>query len=175
MSTPTETETARPYSEWTTAELIAAFEAGPRKLREAISGLSETELRAHPRPGKWSIKQVVVHLVDAELMASARIRQAYAEPGSTFSFYNQDIWTDVLGYQELDAAAFENAVRLFEALRLTTAPIFRAAHDDDWSKAGYHPEHGNMTLHDLLRTYAVHSERHIEQIHESRALLGKPL
>lgn len=174
MSTHAQTTTTRPYSEWTNAELIAAFEAGPRKLREAISNLSEAELRAHPRPGKWSIKQIAVHLADAELMAAARIRQVYAEPGSTFSFYNQDIWTDVLGYQELDAAAFENALCLFEYLRATTLRIFRAANDDDWNKGGYHPEHGNMTLRDLLKTYAVHSERHIEQIHESRALLGKP-
>ena len=174
MNINTETPAARPYSEWTTGELIAAFEAGPRKLRAALSNLTETDLRAHPRPGKWSIKQIAVHLTDAELMASARIRQTYAEPGSTFSFYDQDVWTEALAYQELDHDAFENALRLFEFLRATTLRIFRAAQEDDWKKAGYHPEHGNMTLLDLLKIYAVHSERHVAQIRESRALLGAP-
>lgn len=163
------------YQDLGTDLLLAAFERGHERVVTVLKGLTLEDLKAQPRPGKWSIFQIILHLADAEIMGAARIRQAFAEPGSTFSFYDQDIWADTFDYQNQGSEALQTALQLFENLRRTGTEIFRRAKEEDWQKAGLHPEHGNTTLRNVLELYADHSERHIAQILEIRKLLGKEL
>jgi uncharacterized damage-inducible protein DinB len=133
------------------------------------------ELKAHARPGKWSIQEIVVHLSDAEVMGAARIRQAFAQPGSAVVAYDQEVWAREMAYQEFDAKSFYTALMMFDALRLATAKLFQRAESDDWGKSVVHPEWGGITLRQLLELYADHSERHIGQILNLRELLNKKL
>jgi hypothetical protein len=47
--------------------LIEQYLLGPEILRRAISGMSDEQLDATPIPGKWSTRDVVMHLVDLTL------------------------------------------------------------------------------------------------------------
>jgi uncharacterized damage-inducible protein DinB len=163
------------YAAYDAYVLIAAFEAGPERLREAIEGLSDEELTARPRLGKWSIKEIVPHVTDSEVQATFRIRMALAQQGVVWPIYDQDIWAKEHAYQSQSPAAFENSLRLFEALRAVTVPLLRRATAEDWRKHGVHPEFGPMTLRNLLELYADHSERHISQILLMRTMIGRPL
>lgn len=163
------------YAPLTTAELLHAFDAGPPRLPQVITGLTEQDLKAHAKPGKWSIQEIVLHLADAEIMGAARIRQAYAQPGCAFAVYDQAVWARMLGYQSRDGAALQTALKLFEYLRRASSAIFHQARNGDWQKTGNHPEFGPLTLRQLLELYADHSERHLAQILDLRALLGKGL
>ena len=170
-------ETAFPdvYRDISTEKLISVYEHGPQRLQQAIDGLSCEEMLAEARPGKWSVQEIVLHLADAEIMGSTRIRQCYAQPGCTFIMYDQNIWANILDYRHLDKPATEQAVQLFSSLRSANAALFRRCNDLDWRKTGYHLEQGYLTLRNLLELYADHSERHIGQILQIRDLLGKPL
>jgi len=163
------------YSKLTTEELLQAYAAGPERIRRVLAGLMDADLIARPRPGKWSIQEIAAHVTDSELIGAGRIRLTYAQPGGNLAFYNQDVWCQALGYQNFDSAGLDVILQLFEALRATTARIFRAANEEDWRKTGVHREFGHVTLRHLLELYADHSERHLEQILQIRELLGKPL
>ena len=132
------------YSGIETKKLIEIYTLAPERLNTLIKGLSVKELQARPKPGKWSIQEIAIHLADAEIMGAARIRQAYAEPGSQFAVYDQDIWTGVFNYQGFDSKAFYSAIMMFDSLRLNTSKIFYRAKESDWPKAGWHhiPEMG---------------------------------
>jgi uncharacterized damage-inducible protein DinB len=163
------------YSKMAGEDLLSAFSAAPSRLNHVLKDLTVHDLRAQPRPGKWSIQQITMHLADAEIMGAARIRQAFAEPGKRFAVYEQDIWAVAFDYQQAEQKTFYSAIMLFDALRLATAKILQRAGQQDWNKFGVHPEWGELTLRQLLELYADHGERHIAQILELRALLGKPL
>lgn len=164
------------YSFYTTEQLLSAFAAGPARMRRALGGLTEEELRARPRgPAKWSIHEIVIHTADSELQGAFRIRKVWAEPASQLPFYDQEAWVSAIGYRRLDAAARERALHLLADLREHTLPLFRQAAAEDWAKWGTHYEYGPVTLRNLLELYADHVERHVEQILESRALLRRPL
>ncbi len=163
------------YAKLKTPELLEAYAAGPQRLRRVLEGLTEADLRAHPRPGKWSIKEIALHILDSEIIGAGRIRQAYAQPGSTFPACNQDLWTKVFDHQNCDRGDFEKSLQLFDMLRAVTTRLFRKATEKEWRQTGRHTEWGELTLRQLLELYADHSERHIEQILLIRELLGKPL
>lgn len=163
------------YSRIETDELIRVYAAAPERLKKVVEDLSVKELQAHPKSGKWSIQEIVVHLSDAEIMGAARIRQTFAEPGSTFAVYDQAVWAQQFDYQNFDTKSFYSAMMLFDALRLTTTKIFKRAKETDWQKSGIHPEWGDMTLRQLLELYADHGERHIAQILELRKLQNNTL
>lgn len=163
------------YNAISTSQLLEVFSAAPERLRKAIEGLTDDDLTAQPRPGKWSIKQIVFHLADSDTIGFVRIKLAFAQPGSAFPLYNQDSWVQTFDYQHKEQSTMENAIRLMEILRFFTGSIFRQANGADWIKTGTHPEFGEMTLRNLLELYADHGERHIEQILDMRKLLGKEI
>ncbi len=163
------------YAQIKTDKLLEVFDQGPARLRNVLVDLTHEHLKAKPRPGKWSIQEIVMHVADSEIMGAARIRQTYTQPGSSFAVYDQDVWANHLGYQGQDNSAVQNALKLFESLRSTTSVIFHHARVEDWGKIGVHAEHGEITLRNLLELYADHSERHIEQILYIRSLIDKTM
>lgn len=163
------------YADFDLESLLVAYERGPRRLREALRGLSGASLRAEAQPGKWSIMNVALHLADSELVGAVRIRQVLGGAGPRLPAYDQDRWSRDLSYDAADANRLGRTLDLFEVLRATTFSLLQAARPDDWSRTGEHPEHGRITLRNLLELYADHSERHVEQIVERRRILGSPI
>ena len=163
------------YAAVPTARLIEAYAAGPARLRTALAGLDPFAWTAKPRPGKWSIREITLHMTDSELVGTGRSRLAFAQPGSGFYVYDENGWARAFDYQHADEAAVERAIALFEALRAYQLPVFAAATPAQWQQTARHPSWGSMTLRNLLELYADHSERHIGQILENRKLLGAPV
>ena len=156
-------------------DLITVYKAGPTRLGGALAGLSGEELKARPRDGKWSAQEIAIHVADAEIMAAARMRQAWAEPGAAFAVYDQDAWANGLDYRGRESKDVVAALGLFSVLRHSGTRLLESAGPRDWKKWGSHLEWGSLTVRQLLELYADHAERHIEQIARLRVLLGKPV
>lgn len=161
------------YAGTTNETLLEAFSSAPDRIRQAISDLSDEELHTHSPTRKWSIAEIVAHVVDSEIVGAMRARQVFAEPGASFPVYDQDAWADELAYASLDRSDLEQRLTLFRLLRETTGAIFWRASGEEWKRAGFHPERGEMTLRQILELYADHGERHLSQIQELREYLGK--
>jgi hypothetical protein len=163
------------YRRITTRDLIAVYKSAPTRLGGALAGLSDEELKARPREDKWSAQEIALHVADAEIMGAARMRQARAEPGSTFAVYDQNAWASELDYRGRDGRDVVAALHLFSELRRHGTRLLEAARSGDWKKWGRHGEWGTLTLRQILELYADHAERHIEQIAAIRLRLGKPI
>ncbi len=72
----------------------------PSELRHAIDGLSTESLTTPERTGKWSIRDVIQHLADSELVGGYRFRMILAHDRPTLAGYDQDLWAKRLGYAE---------------------------------------------------------------------------
>ena len=72
-------------------QVIDEFETAGEKLAKAIGGLTTQDLLWVPPPGagigRWSIQQIVLHLMDDELIWSARMKQIIAE--ANLAYLNQ--------------------------------------------------------------------------------------
>ncbi|MDQ3697764.1 MAG: DinB family protein [Gemmatimonadota bacterium] len=149
-------------------QLLALYVAGPNDLRAAVRGLSDNQLDTPQGDGQWSARELVIHLADAELHGIARMRRIIAEPGSALQPYDQDRWVRALA----TATPLELALDLFAALRRVGAEILRTASDAQRARTCLHPEHGKLSLDELLQTHALHAEHHIRQLRAFRATQG---
>jgi hypothetical protein len=163
------------YREIPTGRLLDAYEAAPERLDLALDGLDESDLHKRPFPGKWSVQEIVCHVADSETCAALRFRLALAEPGAALPAYDQDRFASGLGYGTFDGELFDATRTLFRSLRGISTRLLRSAARAAWDNTGRHREWGEVTLRQLLELYADHGERHLEQILDRRAALGKPL
>lgn len=91
-----------PYHFYSTEQLLHAYREGPGRLRASLAGLSLEEMRARPREGKWTILEIVLHVVDSDMVGAVRARFARAEPGHLLPGYNQDIFTRQLQHNQVE-------------------------------------------------------------------------
>ena len=151
-------------------ELLERFRSGPGKLERSIDGLTEDELEFRPAPGKWSIREIVIHLCDSEIVGAHRIRKVLSEDDALLVSYNQDKWANRLNYGKRNLT---NAIELFRLLRKSTAELFEDLSDSDWDRSGKHDERGPMSVFDLVKLYAEHGENHVGQIRQIRLQLSQ--
>src|SRR5579864_8835339 len=78
--------------------LLERFRRGPEVLAVVLTGVFGEETDFTTAPGKWSIRQIIAHLADAELVGAHRFRQVIAENNPTLIAFDQDAWTANLDY-----------------------------------------------------------------------------
>src|ERR1035441_641961 len=78
--------------------LLERYRRGAELLAMVLTGVFGEEEDFAIAPGKWSVRQIVAHLADAELVGAHRFRQVIAEDNPTIIAYDQDAWTRNLDY-----------------------------------------------------------------------------
>jgi hypothetical protein len=143
----------------------------PAALRRAIAGLSPDQLSQPEAPGKWSIRSIVQHLADAELVVGFRFRMVLAHDRPSLPGYDQDLWAERLRYQTAD---IEAALGDFASLRLANLRLFQGAAAADLGRVMWHSERGEESLGKMIRMTAGHDLVHLRQIARVRRAVGAP-
>lgn len=163
------------YVHYETKILLDAFTKGPERIRNAIEGLTEEELKSRLIENKWTIAEILIHLADAEIIGACRFRMIICGQKENLPVYNQAQWAIDMDYKQNAMNEIKEHLELFKKLRSTTSLLLNEIKDSGWRKTGYHPERGMITLRDILEIYADHSERHLKQILLRRKYLNKEL
>ncbi len=145
--------------------LLERFRRGPELLAVVLTGVFGEEEDFALAPGKWSVRQIVAHLADAELVGAHRMRQVIAEDNPTLMAYNQDAWTANLDYARRKP---KQSLETFRRIRAENHDLLKGLPESAFERAGTHTENGRVTLLQLLETYASHAESHARQLQEIR-------
>ena len=140
---------------------ISRYEAGPLRLRGALSLVPDGAVKWRPAPGKWSAHEIVCHCADAEVNAAARVRYLLAEKEPVIVAYDQDEWSRRFDYHALP---LDGALATVLGVRAHTTALLKLLPQEAWTKEGRHTELGRYTMEDWLRIYADHLETHARQI-----------
>ncbi len=140
---------------------LAIQAATKQTLDHLIENVSTEKLKRRLSPERWSIAEIVAHLLDGEIVAAFRIRKILSEPGSAISAYDQDKWAENLKYESVDPI---QGVKQFGVLREMNLAILRKLNDEQWERFGMHEERGRETLREMVRLYAGHDVNHLKQI-----------
>jgi hypothetical protein len=142
----------------------------PIALRKALAGLSEDQ-RAQPEAsGKWSVRHVVRHLADSELVWGYRLRMVLAAERPPLTGYDQDLWAQRLRYDE---ANVEDALDEFAVLRRSNLRLFAGASGGDFKRVGVHAERGEESVEHMIRLHAGHDLLHLRQLDRIRRAVAR--
>ncbi len=151
---------------------IDEYELGGQFLADSIAGLTEDELQKIPADGSWSIKQILVHMLDSDLVGADRMKRVIAENNPTLLAYDETAFANSLFYHEAETELVSD---LFRMNRRYIASILKRIPVSSFSRFGQHTETGQKTLEDLVRNYVDHLNHHLAFIYRKRSDLGKPL
>lgn len=145
--------------------LLERYRRGAELLAVVLTGVFGEEEDFVPAPGKWSVRQIVAHLADAEMVGAHRFRQVIAEDNPTLIAYDQDKWTANLDYARRKP---KTSLETFRRIRAENHELLKGLQEESFDRAGNHTENGRMTLRQLLEGYAGHAESHARQLQEIR-------
>ena len=152
------------------AELLERFRRGPELVAVAMTGAAGSEFDFVVAPGKWSIRQIICHMADSEMVAADRFRRVIAEENPKLIAYDQDAWAQKLDYSRRKTS---QAMESFRRLRSENHELLKELPEATFERTGQHSEHGATTLGQLLEGYAKHAEGHARQIQAARAEFKK--
>jgi hypothetical protein len=133
----------------------------PAMLRRLIQRKPAKLLARRPHPDKWSVREILSHLADDELVLAYRMRKVLEQPGGTIDGFDQTRWASVLHYEADEPA---RTIERFRGLREWNLDLFSRLSAEEWSLSGVHSERGRESLRDMARLYAGHDLNHARQI-----------
>jgi len=150
------------------AEAIAAIAAMPAKMRDAVRGLSDSQLDTPYRPGGWTVRQVVHHVGDSHINAFVRLKLALTEDNPTVKPYDEKAFAQ-LPDQRLPV---DVSLSLLDALNARWVAVLNTLSPQQFARPLYHPEIGAITIDYQVQTYGWHSRHHVAHITSLRAREG---
>src|SRR5258707_5005460 len=150
----------------TLQEELERFRRGAELLATVLTGAAGEEVDFTPAPGKWSIRQIMAHVADSELVGAHRLRLVIAEENPTLTAFDQDAWTKNLDYAKRKPT---QSLETFRRLRAENYELLKELPESTFDRAGMHTESGRRTLRSLLEGYADHAESHARQLQTIRA------
>ncbi len=149
--------------------LVRDYLAGPRLLRDAVSGMTQEQLDARPIPGRWSTHEVVCHIADYEPIYANRMKRVIAETEPIILGGDPDAFAARLAYGVREV---EEELALIELVRRQMARILQQLRPEDFQRRGIHAQRGPMTLENVLERVTDHIPHHVRFIEEKRKALG---
>jgi hypothetical protein len=146
-------------------ELLERFRRGPELLALVLTGVFGEEEDFIPSPGQWSVRQIIAHLADAEMVCAQRIRQIVAEENPTIVAFDQDAWTRNLDYARRKP---KQSLESFRRLRAENYELLKGLPETAYARTGNHSERGPITLRFQVELLAQHAESHARQMQAVR-------
>ena len=138
--------------------ILVLTETGSR-LHQLAHGIGATRIEQPAAPGKWSPREIFIHLADCEIAFAFRYRQALGEKDHTVQPFDQDLWAK--SFAAYDA---QQALQTFAMVRNWNLALIRSLTPEQLSKNVVHPERGKMVFRTLIETAAGHDINHIRQL-----------
>lgn len=145
---------------------VASLSVTPTMLRDMTRDCTGNQAATPPKPGEWSIVEVVRHLVEGDRDTFLpRLRRMLAESGPVFESRRR---------QDGDRADLATLLDAFADARSQAVALLRGLQDPGWRREGISPSRGALTVETYAHTMAEHDTEHLRQIQDVRATLGLP-
>lgn len=146
-------------SESTAGELLVTID----HWLPILLGLDDDTVRHKPSPDRWTISEVIGHLVDSACNNHQRFVRAQGVDELTFPDYDQNAWAIAGDYCRAD---WPSLVTLWHAYNQHLAQVMRRIPADKRQTLCTITPHETCTLGFLVDDYVVHLRHHLDKIKE---------
>jgi hypothetical protein len=149
------------------AETTALLARTPEVLRSLLIGLPKTWTDEPDVADGWRPRDVVGHLITGEETDWMTRTRRILEQGTSVPF---DPFERFAMLERDEGVPLDDLVERFATLRADNlAALAELVTDADLHRRGLHPSLGEVTLRELLATWAVHDLDHVSQIYAGLA------
>lgn len=149
-----------PYATYVAGQdLQRSLEQTPSRIEQVVRGWSPDAFDRSHAPGKWTARQLLVHLAQAEMVFATRLRFGVAEDGYVIQPFDQDAWMEA----EPRGDGYE-ALAVYLALRRMNLALGRSLTPAQRARTFTHPHHGAITVEWVMSFFAGHELNHLPQI-----------
>lgn len=141
----------------------------PKRMRQAVQGLTESQLDTPYRLQGWTIRQVVHHVADSHMNSYIRFKLTLTEELPTIKPYDEASWAELNDSLTLP---IEISLHLLDALHQRWVHILKATSPKVFNRSFIHPDSGETSLAKNLGIYAWHGNHHIAHITSLRDRMG---
>ena len=137
-------------------EIIDTLGAQPTKLQDLLTALPEEKGDFRYADGKWSIKELIGHLIDGERMFAYRLFRISRGDETPIEGFEQDGYIENAGS---GGRSFGDLLEEFTLLRRSTMILIKNLSDEDWGRVGI-ANAVPVSVSALIYIMAGHIEHH---------------
>jgi uncharacterized damage-inducible protein DinB len=142
--------------------VIETLLEGLSKVTELINSLTDAQLRSAYAEGKWTIKEVIQHMMDTERIFCYRALRFARNDKTNLPGFEQDDFVPYSGANDRDAKAL---LQEYSAIRHATIALFRSFSDEMLVRVGT-AANSNMSVRAAVYIVAGHEKHHMNIINE---------
>ena len=156
----------------------AAMLASTDRFRTVAGAWTPAEFERSLAPGKWTARQILIHLAQTELALGNRARMALATSNYAAQAFDQDRWMAIESGRsglsadlsaearsaKADGLSGADALHALLALVTMNRVLFAALSPADLATPFSHPEYGALTVDWIVHQLAGHQIHHLTQL-----------
>jgi uncharacterized damage-inducible protein DinB len=143
-------------------EVMARLERQPHELHERLGALSDETARFRYGKGKWSVKEVVGHVSDAERVLAYRLLRVGRGDRTPLPGFDENAY---VAASRADDRWIGHILYEFAAVREGTLHLIRSLSDADLDRSGVAND-APITVRALVHIIAGHAEHHMNVLQE---------
>ena len=143
-------------------ELIPAFEAQTRENAALLAGVGEEKAAFRYAPEKWSIKQVVGHVTDAERVFDYRLLAIARGEQQSLPGFDEN---DYMRFANFDDRPFADLLDELAAVRRATLLMLRGLSAEAWTRIGT-ANNARISVRAVAYTLAGLERHHVRVLKE---------
>ena len=134
----------------------------PADLKSLAVKLGSDKLDQAYRPGGWTARQVIHHIVDSHVNSFVRFKLALTEENPTIRPYFEDRWAEL---SDNRTAPIDMSLQILEGLHQRWTFLLNSLTNADLKRTWHHPEVGkSLPLTYWIGLYAWHGKHHLEHV-----------
>lgn len=127
-----------------------------------VRGLPDAAFDFRARPGDWSIREILAHLVDDEMyVMRTRMERMIKEEYPTLVPHDEKHWH---ANRNTQRDAPQELLDDFALQRAASLGMLKMLRPSDWERRGIQPEYGHFSAEEWLGHWVAHDVTHIRQI-----------
>jgi hypothetical protein len=163
---PSETDYAKPFARYVALvpddDILSTIEQQSSETQRLMSSLDDTKAAHRYEPGKWSVKEVLGHITDAERIFGYRALAISRGDTTPLPGFDEN---DYVANGNFDHWRVGDLAEMYAVARRSNIIFFRNLAPEAWNRRGTASENP-ITVNALAYVIAGHERHHLKILHE---------
>ncbi len=143
-------------------DLLAHLERQGRETAALLRRITEAKSQHRYAPGKWTIREVVGHMIDAERVFAYRALSFARGEGAALPSFDENEWAAT---SNAGGRTLKELVDEFAVVRAATLALFHGFSDKEFARSGV-ASNNHITVRAIAYIVAGHEHHHVNILRE---------